>query len=457
MIGVLSVVFSAGMTQAGKLPRLKVSDNRRFLVHEDGTPFFWLGDTAWTLFHRLTREEVDQYLADRAKKSFTLVQAGLMSAGRLEELPANVYGDRPLADEDPARPNEAFFEHVDHVIDRAESHGLYVGLLPTWGHCFVQGNFDAPRLFDADTAFAYGQSLGDRYKDRTHIIWILGGDTVPTEEDEQIYRAMARGIAVGVNGGEDYDNVLMTFHPRGGGHSSSEWFHEDEWLDFNMMHTGPRRGFRNYETIVRDCGKRPVKPAMDGEPGYENATKERLSAADVRSYAYWAVFAGGHGHTYGALEVWQMYKPEFEPLDGAERYWHEAIDYPGASDMQHLRNLLESRPFLIRIPDHSLIVSGQGATVEDHVQATRGSDGSYALVYIASGEPVTVAMDKISGQTAAAHWYDPREGTAKSMGQFPTTGMRKFIPPSSGPGNDWVLVLDDAAKSFPPPGATASD
>ena len=31
----------------------RVSDNRRFLLDQFGKPFFYLGDTAWELFHRL--------------------------------------------------------------------------------------------------------------------------------------------------------------------------------------------------------------------------------------------------------------------------------------------------------------------------------------------------------------------------------------------------------------------
>ena len=50
------------------LPRLKVSQNRRFIVTQSGEPFFWLGDTAWELFHRLNREEARQYFDNRAAK-----------------------------------------------------------------------------------------------------------------------------------------------------------------------------------------------------------------------------------------------------------------------------------------------------------------------------------------------------------------------------------------------------
>ena len=54
---------------------LKLSDNRRYLSYGDGRPFFYLGDTAWALFHRLNRKEADRYLSNRASKGFTVIQA----------------------------------------------------------------------------------------------------------------------------------------------------------------------------------------------------------------------------------------------------------------------------------------------------------------------------------------------------------------------------------------------
>ena len=117
---------------AAAMPRLKVSDNRRFLVYGDGRPFFYLGDTAWELFHRLTREEADRYLADRAGKAFTVIQAvAIAEFDGLTE--PNAYGHLPLSDLDPARPDAAYWEHVDYVVRRANEMGLIIGFLPTWG------------------------------------------------------------------------------------------------------------------------------------------------------------------------------------------------------------------------------------------------------------------------------------------------------------------------------------
>ncbi len=57
------------------LPRLKVSENKRFLVTEDGQPFFYLADTAWELFHRLDRQQATHYLDVRASQKYTAIQA----------------------------------------------------------------------------------------------------------------------------------------------------------------------------------------------------------------------------------------------------------------------------------------------------------------------------------------------------------------------------------------------
>jgi Protein of unknown function (DUF4038) len=109
---------------------LTISPDKRFLMHADGTPFFYLGDTAWELFHRLTREEAEKYLENRREKEFTVIQAVVLA--ELDGLNTpNAYGDRPRSDNDPAKFNEAYFKHVDYVVQKAREKGLYIGMLPT--------------------------------------------------------------------------------------------------------------------------------------------------------------------------------------------------------------------------------------------------------------------------------------------------------------------------------------
>lgn len=441
----VSLAWATGSVHAAGLPALRVSDNGRFLVTEEGKPFFWLGDTAWSLFERLDRDDAALYLKDRADKGFTVIQAVVMFAGGIKP---NAYGHAHLLKDkrgrwDVSRPNEKYFEHVDYIVDKAESLGLYVGMIPVWAGSYVRKDRGLFHLGNLDEAGQYGRFLGRRYRDKP-IVWILGGDFHP-EGADQVWRHLARGLRQGEGG-----RHLVTYHPRGG-QKSSTWFHHEPWLDFNMIQSGHSRGNRNYEMIAADYARKPAKPVIDGEPGYENITEglraagpdvPRLTAADVRRFAYCGVFAGAAGHTYGCNEVYQFWTQGTPPRArwGATIPWKDALNLPGARQMQHLRNLIESWPMLIRIPDQSLITGDPGRRGH-RIQATRAADGSYAFVYTASGRPVTVRMDKLSGKRSRARWYDPRNGTFRRIGEYANRTARRFKPPTTGPGNDWVLVL----------------
>jgi hypothetical protein len=124
------------------------------------------------------------------------------------------------------------------------------------------------------------------------------------------------------------------------------------------------------------------------------------------------------------------------------------LDLPGAFDLIHARRLFESRPFLSRIPDQSLIVPFYYPET-DYVVATRGE--GYAFVYFPTGWPAEIILDKIGAEKINASWYDPRTGEMNPAGAIPGKGTRRFTPPSSGRGNDWILILDDASKNFMKP------
>jgi hypothetical protein len=446
-------------------PRLKVSDNHRYLVQEDGRPFFYLGDTAWELFHRLNRDEASRYLNDRARKGFTVIQAvALAELNGLTD--PNPYGHLPLVENDPARPDlrdgpeNDYWDHVDFIVNKAESLGLHIGFLPTWGDKWNKKWGAGPEIFTPQNAETYGEWLGKRYAEKP-VIWIVGGDR-PVENDRhrEILAALAKGLRLGDGG-----RHLITFHPPGG-EGSATWFHDATWLDFNMRQNGHVTEYGRYALTRRDYDRQPIKPVLDGEPVYEdhpvsfNAKEFGHSlAADVRRPLYWDLFSGACGHTYGHHSVWQMYDATRAPINNPLQPWHEAIDQPGASQMQFGRQLLESRPFLTRIPDDSVIVPDKVPTAIPgaglrRLAATRDEQGSFAMVYVPAGRSFRVRMDKLSGPLVRAWWFNPRSGESTLIGEFPSQGERKFDPPLPGELSDWVLVLDDSAKKFPPPGKT---
>lgn len=465
------VLFSACFACAPRLraaaPRLTVSTNHRFLVRQDGSSFFYLGDTAWELFHRLSREEADRYLQNRARKGFTVIQA--VAIAELDGHAAtNAYGYLPLVDLDPSRPavqegpDNDYWDQVDYIVDKAESLGLFIGFLPTWGRYWHDKVKEGKPIFNEANATIYGEWLGRRYRDKA-IIWILGGDRpIENEEQKAVIRAMARGLRRGDGGSH-----LITFHPPGGA-GSSKWLHDEDWLDFNLRQNGHQAEYTGrYDQTRVDYDRTPIKPVIDGEPIYEdhpvsfNARNFGHSiAADVRRPLYWDLFSGACGHTYGHHSVWQMWQPGRVPINNPLMPWYDAIDQSGAGQMQFGRRLLESRPFLTRIPDDSVIITDRVPTAVPgagryRFVATRDESGSYAMVYAPVGRRFSVRMDKITGTTVKAWWFNPRNGEAKPIGEFPNAGEREFAPPDLGEFSDWVLVLDDATKHYAPPGQTS--
>jgi len=439
--------------------KLKISDNKRFLIFADGTPFFYLGDTGWELFHRLNKADSEKYLENRREKGFTVIQA--VALAELDGLNTpNAEGEKPLFNNDPTKPNEKYFAHVDWVIKKAEEKGIFIGLLPTWGDKWCKKWGVGPEIFTPENARSYGKFIGSRYKNSPNIIWILGGDRpVETDVQKQIIREMAMGLREG-----DGANHLISFHPTGGNGSSSS-FHNEDWLDFNMRQNGHSLSYtERYHQTADDYNLTPAKPVIDAEPVYEDhpinfdPDKNGHSvAADVRRPLYWDLFSGACGHTYGHHSVWQMYSPNHSPINRPLMPWYEAIDQSGAAQMVYGRKLMESRPYLTRIPDNSIILTSNvptsvpGAGAYQFV-ATRDQDGTYAMVYVPVGRKFSVHMDVIKGKDVNAWLYNPRNGSAILIGKFANTGTKEFVSPEPGESSDWILVLDDASKKYKAPG-----
>lgn len=466
-LAVFTILFICLQTLYSQLPRLKVSENQRFLVMESGEPFFYLGDTAWELFHRLTRKEMDIYFQNRASKGFTVVQAVIL--GEINGITEpNAEGNLPFSDQDPTKPNEAYFDLVDYAITKAAEHGMYMAVLPTWGAHVEDkphGLFDNVAIFTPENAFAYGKYLGERFKNHSNIIWVFGGDRGP-EGYEEIWDKMALGTHKG-DGGR-----LMTYHIYGG-RSSAEVFHEAPWLDFNMIQSGHMHpAAPNYEMIARDYARTPPKPVLDGEPNYEginigfSEVGPRVDDFGVRRASYWSVFAGGCGITYGHNSIWQMYTPKRQPIIYADISWMKALIAPGSGQLQYLKKLVFSRPYLTRIPDQSILLDGGASwpaegTAANHVQATRdgtpgNNDATYLMVYYPYPYAVNINTALIAGDSLNIWWYNPRNGKARFVGLMPNRGTFTMPwdqkPKKEMGGPDWVLVIDDAGKNYGEPG-----
>jgi hypothetical protein len=124
---------------------------------------------------------------------------------------------------------------------------------------------------------------------------------------------------------------------------------------------------------------------------------------------------------------------------GAKAWWYDAINDPGAAQVQYLKKLLLSRPYFERVPDQSLVANS--GTQYSYLAATRGKD--YAFVYTCNGQTIQLVMGRIEGAQVKASWYNPRNGTTTPAGTYANKGIVPFDPPGEqANGNDWVLILD---------------
>ena len=459
----LFVFFCLGIVanaqHSWKHGRLNVTPDGHYLQYEDGTPFFWLGDTGWELFHRLKLDEIKAYLENRRSKGFNVIQAVALAEFNGLRKP-NRYGQLPFSNLNPNQPNDKYFSVIDSTVKMALRLNLFIGLLPTWGDKVTQLWGEGPVVFDSVNAYTYGKWIGNRYKNYPNIIWILGGDRPAVKDSEDwrpVWRQMARGIQDATQ-----QKCFITYHPSGGSNSTSQWIHSEPWLSMNTFQSGHGGGHDvpAWDLVTRDRKLLPTKPTLDAEPNYEdhpvnpwpkwNPDNGYFRDYDVRKQTYRSVFAGAAGVTYGHHAVWQFMSEREETVNYPDRGWRNAIDRPGAFQVGYLRRLIESRPFLQRIPDEGLVLQGQGNGGE-HIEAFRATDNSYAMVYLPVGKAITVST-AWSKNGITGWWFNPKDASVQKINPLSANSSITVTPPVTGTGNDWVLVLDDATAGYSVPG-----
>ena len=458
MILLLSLMSVSNLNAAPKIPKpwengqLKVSQDGRFLQFTNGKPFFWLGDTGWLLPERLQRDEAAYYLRRCGEAGYNVVQIQVVNG-----VPAyNAYGKLSMPkgfDFSTIDTEEGYgyWQHMDYIIDLAAANGIYVGMVCIWGGLVKAG------LMNEAQAKEYGTFLANRYKNRPNIVWIIGGDIQGNIRTE-VWDALARTI-------KSIDkNHLMTFHPRGRT-TSARWFNNREWLDFNMFQSGHRRyGQRmgnkdypipdnteenNWMYVDSAWSYKPVKPVLDAEPSYEDipqglhdAHEPRWNDRDVRRYAYWSVFAGACGHTYGHNAIMQFVRPGVPGAyfaDGMKKAWYQALDDPGYQQMKHLKRLMLAMPYFERVPDQSIILDN-GEKYERLI-ATKGKD--YLMVYNHTGREMRIRIDGITGKRKSVWWMDAATGTIKHIGTYNSKTLTYNPASAEGSQRDGVLIAMD--------------
>jgi hypothetical protein len=397
---------------------LKVSENGRYFVDQEDTPVFWLGTTQWGLVRDHTLEEATLILERTARTGFAFAQVMLLGPGR-DVLPSlgmtpNIDGEKPWVDGNPLTPNEAYFRHVDAVIEIARQKNVVISLTVFHQH--------QQEIITVTNARPWARWIAQRYRNAPNIVW----STTPHAKPE--FAPVLHELMAGLREGDDGAH-LITCKPDPGPYSSS-FIHAEPELDFNSIQTWTWVE-RIYPLVTTDYQLEPVKPVLMAEGAYEQGSEYDFDVTPlwVRRQAYYSYLAGAH-HTYGHNDSWRVLPT-----------WREALDAPAATQVGLLRRILEGRDeWWYLVPDQSLLTNGGQLDGRMLNLAARHRDGKWALVYCAAEAALSVDLSKLAGEECDAFWIDPRSAKSSPVGHFVNQAEQSFSTPSGW--EDALLVLE---------------
>ena len=409
----LLLVFAVSVLAEEAVYPVKVSEDRRYFVDQNGNPVFWLGTTQWQIFREYTLDEAEVILENVKNKGFAFVQAMLMGVG--DGTVPNVYGEKPWINNDPLTPNEAYFKNVDSVIQIARENNVVFSVTlyhQRYRNCITIKN-----------ARGWARWLAQRYKNVPNIVWSM------TPEAREEFVPILRELAAGLHEG-DRGSHLITFKPDPAPYSSS-FIHDESWLDFNSMQTW--NGVKLiYPMVTKDYNLKPIKPVLMAEGAYEAGSEYGFDVSPlwIRRQAYYSYLAGGH-HTYGHNDSWRVLPT-----------WKKALDAPGACQMGVLKKIfLARKEWWYLIPDQSIFTSGGQTSGKVLNLSARHKNGKWVMVYLGSKTAFSINMNKItSGNKVKAFWIDPKGGDSVPIGSFPNTIVRSFSTPDEW--EDAILILE---------------
>ncbi len=419
---------------------LRLSDNRRFIISADGTPFFWLGDTAWNGVLRAQPEDWDRYLQTRSTQGFSVIQfvTTQWRGGR------EVLEDRAFDGVDAMRINPEFYQKRDPLIRAINDRGMIAAPILLW----ALTDSDPGRLLPIDEAIRLARYEVARYG-AYQVVWLLGGDGRYTKPDEiERWKAIGRGV-FGVDDSNDRGR-LATLHPSG-----QSWvgqiYPSEPWYDFIGYQSGHGDNDDHLRWLTtgppaQPLSEEPPLPIINLEPNYETHpsyhSETTFNDYHVRRASYWSLLvAPTAGVTFGHNATW-VWNDVPGPAEnhgniGTVDTWETALETPGVESMAILRRYFETfGPWEQLRPAPELITDQPGLRDPGRfIAASQTLDRSRAIIYSPSGGGIRVQVGLL--EDATARWFNPRSGEyipAEPASRSDTEAV--FQTPEN---NDWIL------------------
>ncbi len=397
----------------GPVYPVKVSQNGRYFVDQQGKPVFWLGTTQWQLFREYTLDEAKLTIEKVADKGFAFIQVMLLGVG--DGTKTNFAGEKPLLNDNPLTPNEAYFKNVDAVMQSAREKNVIISM--TLFHQRYR------KLITLDNARAWAKWLATRYRDFPNLVWSMTPQAKP--EFVPILRELAAGLREGDGG-----RHLITFKPDPAPYSSS-FIHDEPWLDFDSMQTWKSVELI-YPMVTKDYHLQPVKPVLMAEGAYEHGSEYGFEVTPlwIRRQAYYSYLCGGH-HTYGHNDSWRVLPT-----------WKQALDAPGAMQLGILKKIFLARKEWWHLaPDQAIFANGGQTNGQVLNLAARHKDGQWLMVYLGAPASFTIHLNKLAATgKAKAFWIDPRTGDSLPSTSYASQADQSFSTPADW--EDALLILE---------------
>lgn len=400
---------------------LRTQAGARYLIDQQGNPFFIHGDTAWSMMAQLTTEEATTWLEDRKNRGVNTAIVNLIEFYYASNAPRDRYNNGPFTTpNDFATPNVAYFNRADQVIQAASSRGIQLFLFPAylgWVCSYQVGWYEVMAANGVTKMFNYGAWLGARYRDTDNIVWVLGGDCdAPNKE-------LVRQLALGIRSQDT--RHIMTTHGEVTDTLDFWSTSADPWIDFDSVYNYPYAGNEMRTRVLSEYNRSNWLPVFKIESHYED--ENNATPFDLRQHSYETILNGGMGQFYGS-SAWCF------GGGGCYGDWQAMLNSPGAQDQQRLKSFFATRPWWKLVPQSFLSAGGSGASVE------RANDGTWGAAYFPTQRSITVNLSSFA-QSVTGRWYNPATGayTVIAGSPFAPSGVVTTSPPATG---DWVVVFE---------------
>jgi hypothetical protein len=441
---------ATGKTRFTQHGPIRVSDDQRSFTHEDGTPFFYLADTAWNGPLLSTTEEWQDYIAERTRQKFTAVQ---WVATQFRAAP-NGNRENQLAytgKTNRIEINPAFFQALDQKAAALDQAGLLNVPVMLWAIAGGSNPQVNPGVaLPEDQAILLARYMVARWGVHP-AMWILAGDGDYRGEKSERWKRIGRAVFGDVSHGP------VTMHPGG-----MQWvwdeFKDEKWYDV----VGYQSGHGDDDATLRwmtegpltvDWTKMPHRPFVNLEPPYENhiayQSKKPITPEITRRAMYWSLLNNPTaGVTYGGHGVWGWddgtKPPTDHPSTGTPMPWRKALLMPGAEQMKNLLDFFTSIDFARLRPTPIFVVNQPGtATPSHYLAAARTDRKDIMIVYIPEDRTIEIKLDALPPSPNIT-WISPKTGEKSPAVAVVTANTCQFPTPAEG---DWILLMTSAPRA----------